>query len=230
MILKPAQYILRLDDLCPTASRQRWQRFLGLIEEFEIKPILAVVPDNRDPDLELSPPEAEFWGRVRELELAGASIGLHGYQHLSNSRGRSLVALHRATEFAGADAAAMDSYGVADSSRTRARPADLGCAASWIRRAYTERASRGGNRCAVRWVCAGSVCARWRDVDSAAALGAGGEAARALDHLRASQHGGRFFRGSAARVLARARGAVHIGGTSAGGASACAAECGRMAV
>jgi predicted deacetylase len=101
MILKPAQYILRLDDLCPTASRQRWQRFLGLIEEFEIKPILAVVPDNRDPDLELSPPEAEFWGRVRELELAGASIGLHGYQHLSNSRGRSLVALHRATEFAG---------------------------------------------------------------------------------------------------------------------------------
>ncbi len=101
MNLKPAQYLLRLDDLCPTASRQRWQRFFALIEEFGIRPILAVVPDNRDVDLELSPPDAEFWERMRELETAGATIGLHGYQHLSNGRGRSLVALHRRTEFAG---------------------------------------------------------------------------------------------------------------------------------
>lgn len=98
---KPAQYLLRLDDLCPTASRSRWQRFLGLIEEFGIKPILAVVPDNRDADLELAPADAEFWARMRALETAGATIGLHGYRHLSNGRGRSLVALHRATEFAG---------------------------------------------------------------------------------------------------------------------------------
>jgi predicted deacetylase len=101
MNVKPAQYLLRLDDLCLTASRPRWQRFLELIEEFGIKPILAVVPDNRDADLELAPADAEFWARMRALEAAGATIGLHGYRHLSNGRGRSLVALHRATEFAG---------------------------------------------------------------------------------------------------------------------------------
>lgn len=101
MIPRPAQYILRCDDLCPTASRPRWQRFFDLVAEFRLQPILAVVPDNRDPDLELSPPDPEFWTRVRALESAGASIALHGYRHLPNSRGRSLVPLHGNSEFAG---------------------------------------------------------------------------------------------------------------------------------
>lgn len=101
MIPKPAQYLLRCDDLCPTASWPRWQRFLSLIEEFKIQPILAVVPDNRDPDLQLSPPDPGFWKRVCAMESAGATIALHGYRHLAQSRGRSLVALHRMTEFAG---------------------------------------------------------------------------------------------------------------------------------
>lgn len=101
MIPRPAQYLLRCDDLCPTASRPRWRRFLGLMEEFSIRPILAVVPDNQDPDLQVSPPDPEFWERVRVMESAGATIALHGYRHLAKSRGRSLVPLHRETEFAG---------------------------------------------------------------------------------------------------------------------------------
>jgi Uncharacterized protein conserved in bacteria (DUF2334) len=101
MIPKPAQYLLRCDDLCPTASRPGWRRFLSLIEEFRIRPILAVVPDNCDPDLQYSAPDPEFWKRVRAMESAGATIALHGYRHLAQSRGRSLVPLHRMTEFAG---------------------------------------------------------------------------------------------------------------------------------
>jgi predicted deacetylase len=101
MIPRPAQYLLRIDDLCPTVLQKRWRRILGLIEEFGIQPILAVVPDNQDPDLQLSPPDPEFWKQMRTLELAGASIALHGYRHLAKSRGRSLLALHRTTEFAG---------------------------------------------------------------------------------------------------------------------------------
>ena len=103
MIPKPAQYLLRFDDLCPTISNTRWKRFLPLIEEFGIRPILAVVPDNRDYKLQLSPPDPEFWDRMRALEAAGAAIGLHGYRHLCLSRGKSMIPLHRRTEFAGVD-------------------------------------------------------------------------------------------------------------------------------
>jgi hypothetical protein len=101
MIPKPAQYLLRFDDLCPTVSVRRWQRLLPMIQEFSLRPILAVVPDNRDRTLELSPPDPEFWTQMRVLEAAGASIALHGYRHLCESKGRSLVPLHRHTEFAG---------------------------------------------------------------------------------------------------------------------------------
>jgi predicted deacetylase len=101
MIPKPAQYLLRFDDLCPTVSRTRWQRFLPLIEEFGIRPILAVIPDNQDDKLNLSPPDPEFWAQMRAMEEAGATIGLHGYRHLCTSQGTSFLPLHQRTEFAG---------------------------------------------------------------------------------------------------------------------------------
>jgi predicted deacetylase len=103
MIPRPAQYLLRFDDLCPTMSRARWERFEALIEECGVRPILAVVPDNRDPELMVSDPDPMFWNRMRTLETKGATIAMHGYQHLCNSSGKSLVALHRESEFAGAD-------------------------------------------------------------------------------------------------------------------------------
>jgi predicted deacetylase len=103
MIPRPAQYLLRFDDLCPTVSHNRLQRLLKLIEEFGIRPILAVVPDNQDYDLQLSPPNPEFWDRIRALEAGGATIALHGLQHLCMSKGRSLVPLHSHSEFAGVD-------------------------------------------------------------------------------------------------------------------------------
>ena len=101
MIPKPAQYLLRFDDLCPTLAPGRWERFLLLIEEFGIHPILAVVPENRDRELDRSEPDPEFWARMRGLEAAGATIALHGYRHLCRSKGKSLVPLHTHSEFAG---------------------------------------------------------------------------------------------------------------------------------
>ena len=98
---KIAQYLLRFDDLCPTVHAARWAQFQELTAEFGLKPILAVVPDNQDPELEVSPPDPAFWERVRAMEAAGAAIGLHGYRHICRERGRSLLDLQRTSEFAG---------------------------------------------------------------------------------------------------------------------------------
>ena len=104
MIPSSAQYLLRIDDLCPTVSAERWPLFQSLIEEFRLKPILAVVPDNRDPELQVSPPDPAFWNCMRAMEAAGAAVGLHGYRHLCVNRGRSLLPLDRPSEFAGVPA------------------------------------------------------------------------------------------------------------------------------
>ena len=98
---KPAEYLIRFDDLCPTMSKERFDRFLSILARFRIQPILAIVPDNRDPELMMDPPDPEFWDRMRVLETEGATIALHGYRHLCRSRGKSLLNLHEKTEFAG---------------------------------------------------------------------------------------------------------------------------------
>jgi predicted deacetylase len=100
MIPAPARYLLRFDDLCPTVAAENWALFESLIVEFRLRPILAVVPDNCDPELQPSYPDPEFWTRMKALETRGSTMGLHGYRHLCQSRGRGIAGWHKQTEFA----------------------------------------------------------------------------------------------------------------------------------
>jgi predicted deacetylase len=101
MIPRPAQYLLRFDDLCPTIEHDHWLRCLPMIEEFGLRPILAVVPDNRDHSLNLSMPDPMFWPLMRAMEAEGATIALHGYSHICSSKAANILKLHHHSEFAG---------------------------------------------------------------------------------------------------------------------------------
>ena len=103
MIPEPAQYLLRFDDLCPTMRQSQWARLLPVIKELRIRPILAVVPDNQDHELQQEPADPEFWAAMRAMEADEATIALHGFRHLCGSVGRSLVPRHNRSEFAGVD-------------------------------------------------------------------------------------------------------------------------------
>ena len=96
-----ARYLLRFDDLCPTMAAERFERVMAIVQHHRVRPILAVVPDNQDPDLRCQHPDPAFWDRIRSLEAAGATIAMHGYRHLCASPGPSLLPLHSRTEFAG---------------------------------------------------------------------------------------------------------------------------------
>ena len=96
-----ARYLLRFDDLCPTMDWAAWDRIEAELVEQDIKPILAVVPDNRDPHLMVAPPAADFWERVRGWQARGWAIGLHGYQHTYVNRNPGILGLNPRSEFAG---------------------------------------------------------------------------------------------------------------------------------
>jgi predicted deacetylase len=104
MLPTPAQYLLRFDDLCPTLLPEPWRRLVGMMEQYEIRPILAVVPENHDPLLAAANPDPGFWAQMRSMQAAGASVALHGYRHICNSFGNSLLPLHKRSEFAGVPA------------------------------------------------------------------------------------------------------------------------------
>ena len=81
--------------------REPLERYLSLVARYGIRPILAVIPDNQDPALNLESHDPAFWDRVKSLEAAGATIAMHGYRHQCTSQGKSLLGLHTTTEFAG---------------------------------------------------------------------------------------------------------------------------------
>ena len=96
-----ARYLIRLDDACPTFQYEKWKKFFDIFDKYEIKPIIAVIPDNRDSKLMTSAPMSHFWEKIKILEDKGYCIALHGYQHLYSSSHGGMLCLNAKSEFAG---------------------------------------------------------------------------------------------------------------------------------
>jgi predicted deacetylase len=94
-------YLLRFDDLCPTMNWRVWDNIEPVLVDLDIKPILAVVPDNQDPKLRVGPPADDFWERVRQWQGRNWAIALHGYQHRYVNRNAGLLRFPKKSEFAG---------------------------------------------------------------------------------------------------------------------------------
>jgi Uncharacterized protein conserved in bacteria (DUF2334) len=96
-----ACYLLRFDDICPTMKWSNWESIEEILIESAIKPIMAIVPDNRDPYLQVEPANPNFWDRVRRWQSAGWTLGLHGFQHTYVTSDPGLYSNRKASEFAG---------------------------------------------------------------------------------------------------------------------------------
>jgi predicted deacetylase len=96
-----ARYLVRFDDLCPTMNWDIWARIESALIEREIRPLLAVIPDNQDKSLAVAPAHTCFWKQVRKWQAMGWTIGLHGYQHRFVNQNAGMVGIQRRSEFAG---------------------------------------------------------------------------------------------------------------------------------
>lgn len=96
-----AKYLLRFDDLCPTMNWEIWGKIEKVLLNFEISPVLAVVPDNQDPELAVDVPKVDFWDHVRKWQGLGWTIGLHGYRHKYVTTESGIIGINNRSEFAG---------------------------------------------------------------------------------------------------------------------------------
>jgi predicted deacetylase len=98
-----ARYFIRLDDACPTMHRERWGAIEAMLDELGIQPLVAIVPDNRHPELMHSPAAPDFWERAKAWEERGWTIAMHGLHHLYHSvdRRRLILPLYDHSEFGG---------------------------------------------------------------------------------------------------------------------------------
>lgn len=100
-----AEYLVRFDDLCPTTNWETWNRVEEIVTAADVRPLVAVVPDNRDPKLQVGAADDDFWARVRRWQSRGWTITMHGYQHLYATEDAGICGLRAKSEFAGVSAA-----------------------------------------------------------------------------------------------------------------------------
>lgn len=99
-----ARYLVRLDDACPTMDAAAWGALEEAFDRLGVRPIVGVIPDNRDSSMNCSEPADDFWERVRRWQHKGWGIALHGLHHVYHAISPSdlpLIPLHGKSEFVG---------------------------------------------------------------------------------------------------------------------------------
>ena len=97
---------VRLDDITPDMDWQCFFRFKALLDQYQVKPLIGVVPDNRDENLRGSSESrkdapADFYAYIRGLQEEGWSVALHGMNHVYSTKKGGLFPLNDFSEYAG---------------------------------------------------------------------------------------------------------------------------------
>lgn len=96
------RYLFRLDDACHEMSKVKWNKIERIFDEFNIKPIVAVIPDNKDKKLIFDEKDKFFWNKVKNWQSKGWTIGMHGYRHeLNFTDSKSILPFYNKSEFTG---------------------------------------------------------------------------------------------------------------------------------
>ncbi len=92
---------IRMDDITPDMDYAKFSRFKALLDKHDIKPLIGVVPENKDKKLAIEEPHEDFWSMVKELQEKGWTVAMHGLNHLYTTKAAGLFPIGGKSEFAG---------------------------------------------------------------------------------------------------------------------------------
>lgn len=93
--------LVRFDDICPTMDFTQWERADKILRKYQIKPLLGVIPECKDPELHIEPEHKDFWEWIKNLQSQGYTLAMHGCYHLYRTKCRGIVNSGYNSEFAG---------------------------------------------------------------------------------------------------------------------------------
>lgn len=92
---------IRMDDITPDMDWAAFYRVKEILDHAGVKPLLGIVPDNRDPNLHKNDSRQDFWELMRNLQAEGWCMALHGMHHIYTSEKGGLFPLNNLSEYAG---------------------------------------------------------------------------------------------------------------------------------
>lgn len=97
-----SQYLLRLDDASDFMDAEKWQRMENLLDQYTIKPLVGIIPDNRDLSLiRAYEQDSEFWDKTVRWKEKGWELALHGCYHKYTTEDGGINPVNKKSEFAG---------------------------------------------------------------------------------------------------------------------------------
>ncbi|MEO6959748.1 MAG: DUF2334 domain-containing protein [Burkholderiaceae bacterium] len=95
------KFIIRFDDITPTMAWSKFSNIEKTLIDFDIKPIMGVVPLNKDAQLIAEPQREDFWSVVKGWRAKGWTIAQHGYTHEYVTTDPGILKINRGSEFSG---------------------------------------------------------------------------------------------------------------------------------
>ena len=74
--------LIRFDDIAENMNWHLMAKCESIFDELNIKPVMGVIPNNKDKDLLVYPKKENFWQIVKKWQLKGWEIAMHGYNHI----------------------------------------------------------------------------------------------------------------------------------------------------
>lgn len=93
--------VFRLDDICDTMNIGRFFQMKELLDRYDIKPLLGIVPLNEDRTLVMNEPYHNFLELMHSCKNSGWSIAMHGTHHLYDTAVKGIATRRPKSEFAG---------------------------------------------------------------------------------------------------------------------------------
>ena len=92
----------RLDDACPYMNINNWLRVETLLDKYNVKPLVGIIPDCVDNDLLKYGSDDSFWTKtIGRWKSKNYSFAMHGYQHKFESSCGGINPVNNYSEFAG---------------------------------------------------------------------------------------------------------------------------------
>ena len=94
-------YMIRLDDASEHMHVDNWNRMEQLLDRNSVKPLVGIIPNNRDSMFLQFPRALDFWKNACNWQFKGWRIALHGYEHIYSTNCSGINPVHNHSEFAG---------------------------------------------------------------------------------------------------------------------------------
>ena len=97
------KYLIRLDDASAYSDQSKWKHLEEILDSNNIKPIVAVIPNNQDKSIQFESKNEFFWHWIKSMEKKDWSIALHGYKHIYHKveRNLNIFPFYPRSEFSG---------------------------------------------------------------------------------------------------------------------------------